>query len=118
MAVTSEYESVSAVMVAYSALDPLSGILRISAWVAREHSAPFLGRVDDLIARGSFRADVPREWLVAAFHALIYATGQEISDGRLDPAAATGVLEATLIGLFAGRSSTSRAGACRKRTPD
>jgi TetR/AcrR family transcriptional repressor of mexCD-oprJ operon len=71
----------------------------------REHSAPFLARVDGLIARGqaegSFRADLPREWLVAAFYALIHAAGEEVSDGRLDPAAAARVLEATLIGLLA-----------------
>ena len=71
----------------------------------RQHSAPFLVRVDDLIVRGqaegSFRTDLPRDWLVAAFYALIHAAGQEVSDGRLDSAAAADVLEATLIGLLA-----------------
>ncbi len=70
----------------------------------REHSASFLVRVDDLIARGqaeaSFRTDLPRKWLVAAFYALIHAAGQEVSDGRLDPARAADVLEATLLGLL------------------
>ncbi len=73
-------------------------------WV-REHSAQFLARIERLIdrgqAEGSFRTDLPREWLVAAFHNLVHAAGQEVNDGRLDPAIAAEVLEATLIAILA-----------------
>lgn len=95
--------------VAWPALDSIWGLHlaagpRNPTWM-REHGGDFLGRVDRLVTRGradgSVRSDLPREWLVAAFFSLVHAAGQEVRDGRLDPAVAAAVLEATVIGFLA-----------------
>lgn len=76
---------------------------RAPEWVG-EHGGGFLARVAHLVDRGrtdgSFRTDLPSEWLVAAFHGIVQAAGQEVAEGRLDPAIATDVLEATLLGVL------------------
>ena len=51
---------------------------------------------------GDFRTDVPADWLVTAFHALIHAAGDEVRAGRLRPGAALSALGATLDDLFHG----------------
>jgi AcrR family transcriptional regulator len=75
------------------------------------HSGPFLVRIEELIARGqldgSFRTDMPRGWLVAAFHSLVMAAGQEVRDGRLDEARAADLLITTLHAIVAGPGATS-----------
>jgi TetR/AcrR family transcriptional regulator, mexCD-oprJ operon repressor len=49
---------------------------------------------------GDFRTDVPAEWLVAAFHALIHAAGDEVRAGRMRAGAARSALDATVHDLF------------------
>jgi AcrR family transcriptional regulator len=72
---------------------------------ARDHGAVFLTRVARVVERGradgSFRSDLPVEWLAAALHGIVQTAGQEVNDGRLDPAVAADVLEATLLGILA-----------------
>ena len=52
---------------------------------------------------GDFRTDVPPDWLVTAFHALIHAAGDEVRAGRLRPGVALSALGATLDDLFHGQ---------------
>jgi TetR/AcrR family transcriptional repressor of mexCD-oprJ operon len=53
---------------------------------------------------GDFRTDVPAEWLVTAFHALIHAAGDDVRAGRMRPGTALRALQATIRDVFsAGR---------------
>ena len=67
--------------------------------------------IAELIARGredgSFRTDLPAEWLVTSMHVLFHAAGDDARAGRLDPDEALPVLKTTLRDLLAGRGSTS-----------
>ena len=56
---------------------------------------------------GAFRTDVPAEWLIASFLALIHAATDEVRGGRLDAGTALDVLLVTVTDLFAA-ASTSR----------
>jgi AcrR family transcriptional regulator len=64
----------------------------------------FLAGIGELVQRGReqgcFRSDLPAEWLVASFYALIHAASDEVRAGRLEPAAAPEVLRATVRDLF------------------
>ena len=51
---------------------------------------------------GAFRTDVPAEWLVTSFLALIHAAAEEVRAG-LDSTAALEALSLTVCDLFAGR---------------
>ena len=63
-----------------------------------------------LVARGrrdgSFRTDVPVEWLVSAFFALIHAAHDDVTAGRMTSRTALRSLSRTVPDLFAGRSPT------------
>lgn len=50
--------------------------------------------------QGEFRTDVPAEWLVASFYALIHAASDEVRASRLDASAAPRVLRATMRDVF------------------
>jgi TetR/AcrR family transcriptional repressor of mexCD-oprJ operon len=52
--------------------------------------------------RGDFRTDVPAEWLVTAFHALVHAAGDDVRAGRLRPGAALDALSTTMRDVFRG----------------
>jgi hypothetical protein len=69
----------------------------------RLHEA-FLAGMRRLVDRGRqqgcFRGDLPAEWLVASFYALIHAASDEVRAGRLEPTAAPEVLSATMRDLF------------------
>jgi TetR/AcrR family transcriptional repressor of mexCD-oprJ operon len=52
---------------------------------------------------GDFRTDVPAEWLVTAFHALIHAAGDDVRAGRLRAGAALNALRTTMHDLFGNR---------------
>lgn len=62
--------------------------------------------IADLIARGredgSFRTDLPAEWLVTSMHVLFHAAGDDVRAGRLDQSVALPVLTTTLRDLLAG----------------
>jgi TetR/AcrR family transcriptional regulator, mexCD-oprJ operon repressor len=55
---------------------------------------------------GDFRTDVPAEWLVTAFHALIHAAGDDVRAGRMRASAALRALRTTIHDLFRARGST------------
>jgi hypothetical protein len=64
-------------------------------------------RIRDLIERGrregAFRTDVPIDWLVAAFFALMHACGEEVRARRLKRRAAPDALRSTIRDALAGR---------------
>jgi TetR/AcrR family transcriptional repressor of mexCD-oprJ operon len=53
---------------------------------------------------GDFRTDVPAEWLVTAFHALIHAAGGDVRAGRMRAGAALKALRLTMHDLFSAPS--------------
>jgi TetR/AcrR family transcriptional regulator, mexCD-oprJ operon repressor len=57
---------------------------------------------------GDFRTDVPAEWLVSVFHALIHAAGDDVRAGRIRPTAALDALHSTMHDVFGGRRGRSR----------
>ena len=57
--------------------------------------------VDAGRAAGEFRTDVPAEWLVSVFHALIHAAGDDVRAGRLEDEAALHALLTTVRAAFA-----------------
>jgi hypothetical protein len=54
-------------------------------------------------AEGTFRDDLPIDWLVTGCLALIHACGDEVRAGRMDADAALDVLSTTMRDLFIGR---------------
>ncbi|MGH8776694.1 MAG: TetR/AcrR family transcriptional regulator [Jiangellaceae bacterium] len=86
----------------------------LPATVVREvHAGGLEERVRDFVARaqktGEFRADLPTDWLVATFHAVVHAAANEIEARRLDADRAAEVITATMHGAYgappAGASS-------------
>jgi TetR/AcrR family transcriptional regulator, mexCD-oprJ operon repressor len=53
---------------------------------------------------GDFRTDVPAEWLVTSFHALIHAAGDDVRAGRMRAGAALKALHLTMRDVFSDRS--------------
>jgi TetR/AcrR family transcriptional regulator, mexCD-oprJ operon repressor len=53
---------------------------------------------------GEFRTDVPADWLVSVFHALLHAAGDDVRAGRLDSAVALRALTSTLRAALAPAS--------------
>jgi TetR/AcrR family transcriptional repressor of mexCD-oprJ operon len=54
---------------------------------------------------GSFRRDVPVEWLVSAFFALIHTARDDVSAGRLDARTALRALSRTVPDVFRGTAA-------------
>jgi TetR/AcrR family transcriptional repressor of mexCD-oprJ operon len=50
---------------------------------------------------GEFRTDVPVDWLVSVYHALLHAAGDDVRAGRLDSATALHALTTTMRAAFA-----------------
>jgi TetR/AcrR family transcriptional regulator, mexCD-oprJ operon repressor len=57
---------------------------------------------------GDFRTDVPAEWLVTAFHALIHAAGDEVRAERMRAGPALEALRTTLHDVFVQGSDGSQ----------
>ena len=53
------------------------------------------------IERGEFRSDVPVEWLMSVYHALLHAAGDDVRAGRIDSATALHALTTTMRAAFA-----------------
>jgi AcrR family transcriptional regulator len=51
--------------------------------------------------QGDFRTDVPVDWLVSVYHALLHAAGDDVRAGRLDSATALHALTTTMRAAFA-----------------
>jgi TetR/AcrR family transcriptional regulator, mexCD-oprJ operon repressor len=52
-------------------------------------------------AAGEFRTDVPVDWLVSVFHALLHAAGDDVRAGRLDEDGALHAILTTVRAAFA-----------------
>jgi TetR/AcrR family transcriptional regulator, mexCD-oprJ operon repressor len=63
-------------------------------------------RMRDVVERGrsdgSFRTDLPTDWLVKSWLALIHAAAEEVHVGRTDATSARALLSATIRELFLG----------------
>jgi TetR/AcrR family transcriptional regulator, mexCD-oprJ operon repressor len=81
------------------------------AALARAHEAGHR-RIRELVERGrtdgDFRTDLPPEWLVTAFFALMHACGDEVRAGRMEESNALDLLDVTMHDLFVGRRSKRR----------
>ena len=53
------------------------------------------------VQRGEFRSDVPVEWLLSVYHALLHAAGDDVRAGRLDGDTALHALTSTMRVAFA-----------------
>jgi len=49
---------------------------------------------------GAFQSDLPTDWLVATFHAVLHAAATEIDAGRLEPPAAPQLITNTMLGTL------------------
>jgi TetR/AcrR family transcriptional repressor of mexCD-oprJ operon len=71
----------------------------------RQHE-PLIGVLEELVARGRdegvFRTDLPAQWLVTVFYALIHAAGDDVRAKRVESADALQILTATVRDVFQG----------------
>jgi TetR/AcrR family transcriptional regulator, mexCD-oprJ operon repressor len=78
--------------------------LSAEATLRAHHGA--LRRIRKLVDRGrkekTFRTDVPADWLVASYFALVHGARDEVLAGRMKRGPALDALEATLVALFVG----------------
>ena len=49
---------------------------------------------------GTFRRDLPRQWLVTTAYSLMHAAAEDAAAGRLDPGDAARLITATLLAAF------------------
>jgi AcrR family transcriptional regulator len=79
----------------------------------RGHHDRHLERLTTLIARGrkqgTFRTDLPQDWLVTTCYTLMHAAAGEVVAGRLDHEAAQAALIATLVSAYTPPTTTGRA---------
>ncbi len=79
------------------------------ATLMRAHQAAHR-RTHELIERGrtegTFRTDLPTDWLVTSLLALIHASAEEVHAGKTDATSALTVLTATIRDLFVGPTRT------------
>jgi AcrR family transcriptional regulator len=71
--------------------------------------APVLRLIERGQREGSFRTDLPTEWLLACSYALVHAAADEVRAARLDAASAHRVLSVSLRALFVKQGSTGTA---------
>jgi AcrR family transcriptional regulator len=81
----------------------------------RRHHDRTLHHVDQLIRRGQddglFRTDLPLDWLVTTFYAVLHAAADEADAGRISSSAAPDLLATTVLALVTqqrGDPSASR----------
>jgi TetR/AcrR family transcriptional regulator, mexCD-oprJ operon repressor len=81
-----------------------------SAAMDRAHESGF-ERVRALVdrgrAEGSFRTDVPAEWIVTCFFSLVHAAGAAVRQGHMKRDVALEAITLTLRDLFSGGASSS-----------
>jgi AcrR family transcriptional regulator len=70
----------------------------------RHHDRP-LHHLEELIRRGQhdglFRTDLPLDWLIATFYAVLHAAADEADAGRLTPADAPDLIARTMLSVLA-----------------
>jgi TetR/AcrR family transcriptional regulator, mexCD-oprJ operon repressor len=83
----------------------IAGQHHLGAARMRSHHGKAMNRVRHLITRGQkaghIRTDLPRDWLVATYYALLHAAVDEVSAGRLKASAAGEIVAATVIAALA-----------------
>jgi TetR/AcrR family transcriptional repressor of mexCD-oprJ operon len=66
---------------------------------------PILRRVQSLIERGqragTFRTDLPKQWLITTAFSLMHAAAEDAAAGRIEADDAAGLITATLLAAFA-----------------
>ncbi|MBC6445972.1 helix-turn-helix transcriptional regulator [Actinokineospora sp. HBU206404] len=71
----------------------------------REQHDPAMAMVAALIDRGrregTFRTDLPVDWLVTTVYTLLHAAAEDVNNGRQSAGDVTGLLEATLLQALA-----------------
>jgi AcrR family transcriptional regulator len=97
------------IAVAWSELERNSAIAQAGgehlkpAELTRAHETamrPVRGLITRGRKEGVFRDDLPTDWLVTCFFALMHACGDQVRAGALPAAAAPGVLTTTIRGMF------------------
>jgi AcrR family transcriptional regulator len=85
-------------------LDLASRVLGEAA--TAERHAPVADAVTAIVRRGqqdgSFRADLPEQWLVTTYFALVHAAGRQSANPDYDPDDLEAALVSTLLGAFTG----------------
>jgi TetR/AcrR family transcriptional regulator, mexCD-oprJ operon repressor len=80
--------------------------------LARSHEA-VTARMRDVVERGrnggGFRTDLPADWLVKSWLALVHAAAEEVHAGRTDATSARALLTATIRELFLGPGAVNQA---------
>jgi AcrR family transcriptional regulator len=75
--------------------------------------APLMAHLHELVVRGQadgvFRDDLPADWLVRSFYALVHAADEQARVPRARRAAVGELLETTIRDLFAARELSPRA---------
>lgn len=65
---------------------------------------PILRRVHCLIGRGqdagTFRSDLPRQWLITTTFSLMHAAAEDVAAGRIGADEAAGLITTTLLAAF------------------
>jgi TetR/AcrR family transcriptional repressor of mexCD-oprJ operon len=77
-----------------------------NAALMRAHEAPrapIAALVERGRAEGAFRTDLPVDWLVTSYFALMHACGDEVRAGKLDAGDAVRILQTSIGDLYAGR---------------
>jgi AcrR family transcriptional regulator len=81
----------------------------------RRHHDRTLNHLDRLLRRGQddglFRTDLPLEWLITTFYAVLHAAADEVDAGRVTSAAAPDLLAATVRSVLAKPGSGLEVGA-------
>jgi AcrR family transcriptional regulator len=77
----------------------------------RKH-APLMARMRELVVRGQadgvFRTDLPADWLVQTFYALVHAAADHARAHRLKRSAAQEMLETTIRDVFSAPGTPAR----------
>jgi AcrR family transcriptional regulator len=62
--------------------------------------APIMALIERGRAANAFRTDVPDQWLLATYYALMHAFGDEVTAGRIPASAADSILKTTIQRAF------------------
>lgn len=77
-----------------------AGMRHLGTERMRAHHDQALDRVRALLARGradgDIRTDLPADWLITTYYALLHAAAEEVNAGRLDPREAGHTVAATV----------------------
>lgn len=81
-----------------------AGMRHLSPQRMRAHHDQAMERVRALVVRGQadgdIRTDLPADWLITTYYALLHAAADEVNAGRLDPAQAGQAVAATVTGAL------------------